>query len=144
MSSPIEASLLLADAAQVDPSGKVHLLGAGWSVTTSPTAPQAVVAFIRVPWDRTNTPLEVSMELVDDDGHPVLLPSAPDGEPAPVMDFRTQLEVGRPAGVAPGTPIGSSFAVSLQPMPLQPGKYSWRRAVAECLFSTSFTVVPLH
>lgn len=143
MSSPIEAHLLLADAAQVDPSGKVHLLGAGWSVTTSPTAPQAVVAFIRVPWDRTNVPLDVSMELVDDDGRPVLLPGPPEGELAPIMDFRTQLEVGRPAGVAPGTPIGSSFAVNLQPMPLPPGRYSWRLEVAEGRFSASFSVVDI-
>ena len=54
MASKVEAKLILCDAAQADPNtGKVHMLGAGWSLTRSPTT-HAVVVLMKVPWDRTN------------------------------------------------------------------------------------------
>lgn len=80
MASPIEAQLILVDAAQVDGSGgKVHILGAGWSITGCPTAPQAVVGIVKVPWDRTNTPLALKLQLQSEDGQPVVLPG-PSGD----------------------------------------------------------------
>ena len=48
----IEAQLLLCDAAVADQAGKLHMLGAGWSVTSSPTSPQAVAVLLKIPWDR--------------------------------------------------------------------------------------------
>ena len=43
----MKATLLLCDAAQVDPAGKVHILGAGWTVVGGgngvPLPAQAVV-----------------------------------------------------------------------------------------------------
>ncbi len=140
ISTGIGAFLLLADAAQVDPTGKVHLLGGGWSVTTSPTAPQAVVAFISVPWNRTNERLAVRLELVDSDGHPVVL-ARPDCEPVPLMEISSELEVGRPPGVLPGSPIPTSFTVNVQPLPLPSGRYSWELRIAEAFFSAPFTVL---
>lgn len=137
MASPIEAHIILCDAAQSDPSGKLHMLGAGWSITSSPTAPQAVAVLIKVPWDRANQPMPLSLQLLDGDGHPVLLPS-PLGQ-TPVL-VESSLEVGRPPGVPPGSPIDASFALNVQPMPLGPGRYQWRLTLAESDFEASFLV----
>ncbi len=139
MASPIEAVLLLADAAQVDAVGKVHMLGAGWGTTSSPTAPQAVVGMIEVPWDRTNTPLSMRVHLVDADGQDVLLPG-PSGEVDQRVDFQSTLEVGRPPGVPSGTSIPANFVVNVPPMPLAPGRYSWRLQVGNDHFLRSFQV----
>lgn len=139
MASPIEAMLLLADAAQVDGhGGKVHLLGAGWSVTGSPTAPQAVVGLLKIPWDRTNTPLAMRLQLVDADGQEVALVDA-EGE-GHTLDFASTLEVGRPPGLPPGTPIDSSFVVNVPSLPLPGGRFGWRLQVGDEVFLTSFSV----
>ena len=50
MASPFHATLILCDAAIVDAGGKVSMLGAGWDMTGSPTALQAVSVLIKVPW----------------------------------------------------------------------------------------------
>jgi hypothetical protein len=52
MASPVLAKLILCDYAVADPAGKVHMLGAGWSLTSSPTPPHAVVVLMKIPWDR--------------------------------------------------------------------------------------------
>ena len=77
------------------------MLGAGWSVTGVPAAPHAIALLAKVPWDRTNQKLTLSLELVDADGRPVML-NDPNGNPVPVGQ-QAELEVGRPAGIAPGS-----------------------------------------
>jgi hypothetical protein len=138
MASPVDAQLILADAAQAT-GGKVSMLGAGWSVTGTPTAPQAVVGLIKVPWDRANEQLPLNLQLVDADGQPVVLPG-PDGADTQHIEFNAVIEVGRPPGLAPGTPIDSSFTVNVQPLPLLPGRYTWRLEIAGDVISTSFSV----
>lgn len=137
MASPIDASIILCDAAQSDSVGKLHMLGAGWSTTTSPTAPQAVAVLIKVPWDRANQPLTLKLQLLDADGHPALLPS-PVGQ-TPIL-VESTLEVGRPPGIPAGSPIGASFALNVQPMPLPPGRYEWHLDIADEPFSAFFLV----
>jgi hypothetical protein len=134
--APMEIQLILADAAQAV-NGKVSMLGAGWSVTGTPTAPSAVVALIKVPWDRANEHLQLHLELVDEDGQPVLIPG-PSGA-APV-EFRGDLEAGRPAGLKPGTPIDASFVVSIPPLPLGSGRYVWSLELGGETVTTSFQV----
>jgi hypothetical protein len=141
MSSPVDIQLILADAAQSAPGGKVSMLGAGWSVTGTPTAPQAVVGLVKVPWDRANQQLPLHLQLVDADGHPVRLP-APDGAEDQLIEFTATLEVGRPAGLTIGTPIDASFSVNVPPLPLAPGRYTWRLDVAGDIRSTTFSVTP--
>lgn len=133
MASPIEATLILADAAVGDPAGKLHMLGAGWSVTGSPTAPAAVAVFFRIPWDRSNQKIQTKLELVDADGRPVVI----DGQGIRVEQT---MEVGRPPGLEPGTPLDASFQLSVGPMPLNPGRYQWRLTAAEGEWSIAFTV----
>lgn len=139
MASPIEGALILADSAQAA-SGKVHMLGAGWSITGSPTAPSAVVGLIKIPWDRTNQKIQIHVQLVNEDGHPVVLGGMPGLADQPV-EFKAEMEAGRPPGVKPGTPIDASFAFNVGPMPLPPGRYTWVMRIGDDEISSSFSVV---
>ena len=73
----MKATLLLCDAAQVDPAGKVHILGAGWTVVGGgvgvPLPGQAVVALIHVPWHQPVAPPFLRLRLEEAAGNPVLL-----------------------------------------------------------------------
>lgn len=138
MASPVEAHLVLCDAAVADSStGKVHMLGAGWSLTTSPTPPQAVVVLMRIPWDRSNTPLPVGIQLFDGDGRPVEI-RTPDGA-FPITGQGT-VEAGRPAGVPAGVMLDASFVLNVGPLPLVAGRYEWRLRFAELEEAAPFTV----
>jgi hypothetical protein len=138
MPSPIEAQIILCDAAQADPTGKIHMLGAGWSVTTTPTSPQAVAVMLKVPWDRTNEQIHVILRLLDGDGHPVLLPT-PQGDQA--VRVESDVEVGRPAGAAHGSHMPAAFAVTIAPMPLAPGRYVWQIQAGDTVRDEVFQVV---
>jgi hypothetical protein len=133
MASPVEATLILCDAAASDPSGKLHMLGAGWSVTSSPTAPAAVAILMKIPWDRANEKLPLRLQLEDADGQPVVL----NGE---AIQMVSEIEVGRPSGLDPGSPIDASFQLGLQSMPLVPGRYLWRLQVSDDEFTEGFQV----
>jgi hypothetical protein len=137
MASPVEAHLVLCDAAVSDPSsGKVHMLGAGWSLTSSPTPPQAVVVLMKIPWDRSNTPLDVQVQLYDGDGKPVEI-STQDGLVA--ITGQGTVEAGRPAGVPAGVMLDASFVLNVGPLPLPPGRYEWRLTFAELEQCAPFT-----
>lgn len=137
MASPVEAQFILCDAAQADPSGKMHMLGAGWSITHTPTPPHALAIMLKIPWDRANQPIQVSAVLEDGDGKPVTL-----GQPPLPVRNDAQVEVGRPPGVAAGSMLPASFAVTVPPLALRPGRYEWRVTVAEQEFVASFQVLP--
>jgi hypothetical protein len=136
VAAPLEAQLILCDAAQADPAGKVHMLGAGWSVTSSPTS-HAVAILIKVPWDRANERISLKLELVDADGQPIRL-GAVDGEVG--LHAQGVIEVGRPPGIEAGSPLDAAFAFNVPPLPLPPGRYSWRLTLAEHQQSVSFSV----
>jgi hypothetical protein len=137
MASPIDVTLILCDAAQVDPTGKVHMLGAGWSMTSSPTAPSAVVVLLGIPWDRTNQKIHVRLELTDADGTAVRVPS-PLGET--IVEIEADVEVGRPPGSPEGIEFAAALAPSIPPLPLPPGRYTWHLRVGDDSRSRSFTV----
>lgn len=137
MASPVHAILLLCDAAVADPVGKVHMLGAGWSRTSSPTAPSAVVALIRIPWDRANRRLALRLALHDSDGQLVTLPTEQGPQP---LQEQGEIEVGRPPGMAAGSPLDYPFVMSVPPLPLVPGRYEWRLDLAEQTFHMDFQV----
>lgn len=137
----MKVTLLLADAAQtVD--GKLYILGGGWSVTGPQPGPSALAMKLEVPWSQTNRRHRWLMRLEDADGRPVLLPG-PEGDRPVVVDG--DFEVGRPPGLAEGTPIDLPIAVNLGPLPLQPGRYTWRLFIDDETgdgWSLSFTVRP--
>jgi hypothetical protein len=138
MASPMEAQLILADSAVADPSGKIHMLGAGWSTTTSPTPPHAVAVLAKVPWDRANQKMVMKLRLLDADGHPVELDTQ-QGKAG--IGTTGEIEVGRPPGVPPGITLDAGFAVNVQPLPLPPGRYHWQLEIAEMTLNAFFTVL---
>src|SRR5215213_3704668 len=101
--------MMLADAAQAV-EGKLYILGGGWSVTGPEPAASAIAAYIQVPWDRTNVEHRFAFELMDSDGHPVAAETS-EGDEEPVT-IEGAIEVGRPVGVTPGTPIDVPLAIN--------------------------------
>jgi hypothetical protein len=117
---PVKVTMLLCDAAEAV-GGKLYILGGGWSMTNPITAHSAIAIYIQVPWDQTNFGHRFRLELLDADGQPVL-----GGEEKPVM-VEGNFEVGRPAGLKPGTPIDVPLALNVGPMRLPPdSRFEWR------------------
>lgn len=134
----VEAQIILCDAAVADPGGKVHMLGAGWSRMPSPTTPHAVVLLMKVPWDRANEQLPLTLELRDSDGRPVELQAAAG---TARLGLQTAIEVGRPPGVVPGSSLDASMAFNVPALPLPAGRYEWHLEFAEQPFGIVFTVL---
>ena len=119
----MKVTMMLADFAQVV-GGKLYIMGGGWSIIGPGPSPSAIVIKIEVPWNQTNTKHSLKLDLLDSDCHPVLVPTPAGDSP---MEIRADFEVGRPAGLIPGTPIDVPFAFNIAPIPLQPGKrYVWK------------------
>jgi hypothetical protein len=138
----MKVTMLLADSAQ-EINGKLYILGGGWSTTTG-GSPSAIAIKIDVPWDRSNHPFAVVLELLTADGEPVLV-TQPDGEEVPLR-LEGRLEVGRPPGLKPGTPIDAAMAINMGPLPLEPDqRYEWRLSIDgdhDPDWSLPFTVRP--
>lgn len=140
----MEVVLLLANSAEPTPVGTVSALGLGWSVTSTPTGPSAVVVFIKVPWDLTNRKHRMHLQLVDSDGKDVYFGKTPEGEDAPV-EVRAEFEVGRPPGLLHGTEIDQAFPINIAPgLELTAGQiYQWRVRIDDVdMASRSFYVRP--
>ncbi len=143
----MRASIVLCDfAEQEQPGGKVHMLGAGWSLTGPAPSPQAVVAFIKVAWTDTNEKHKFVLRLTDSDGQLVTTPGPSGPQP---LEFPGMLEVGRPPGIPSGSEIDVNFVVGLQPLQLVPGqRYTWRLEIGEgesqVQVSESFMVRQAH
>jgi hypothetical protein len=119
--------MLLADAAQ-EVGGKLYILGGGWSITGPTPTPMAIALKLEVPWDRTNEHHTLLLELVDEDGTPVLV-ADDQGEQVP-LQVSGEFEAGRPPGIKPGTPIDSALAVNFGPLQLEGGRrYQWRLSI---------------
>jgi hypothetical protein len=115
---------MLADSAQAV-EGKLYILGGGWSVTGPQPVPMAIALKVDVPWDQSNTRHRWRLELVDADGQPVLLGGTEDEE-GKLVEIEQEFEIGRPAGVKPGTALDFVVAINIQPLPLEPGRqYAW-------------------
>jgi hypothetical protein len=120
------ATMLLADAAQAI-DNKLYVLGGGWSVTGPDATPSALAIALKVPWDEANGPHALRLELLDSDGAPICV--GPGEEQRPLV-IESQFEVGRPAGLRPGTPIDLALAINVGPVPLDPGgRYEWRLSI---------------
>ena len=119
----MRAWMVLADAVQAA-EGKLYILGGGWNVYAH--SPFGIALIIEVPWTAANRGHRWQLHLETEDGDPVSFPEAGSIEPIVVGgDF----EVGRPAGVPPGSPLNMPVAVTSGPMPLQPGRYTWRLVI---------------
>lgn len=117
----IEASLILCDFAEQDPTGKVHMLGAGWSIIGPEPQPHSVVFFIKAP--AREDPIQITLRLLDADNQVVMMPGSAGMQR---FEFPGQIEV----RVIPGAPAEAdgqgAFALNVGPLPLQPGsRHSW-------------------
>ena len=134
----MRASLVLADFAETDPGGKVHILGAGWSVTGPQMGPQAVVGFIQVPPEKAGEAVSFTLRLVDSDGELVEVqgPAGPQG-----MELGGQVEVREPEGWDRSADLTVAFAVNVV-LPLPAGQsYTWALEIdGKDLTSTTFHV----
>jgi hypothetical protein len=135
----VDATLLLADYARVA-EGKLDVVGGGWTITTAP-ANFGVGILFQIPWDRTNTQIAFTLELVDVDGQ-VVTQDTDDG-PVPVAQLRGAVSVGRPVELRPGTPQTVPFAANFAAMPLPAGtRFAWRLSIdddADATWSAPFS-----
>ena len=119
----MKVTVLLANAAEaVD--GRLFILGGG--LTFLPLGlPMALAIKIDVPWDETNQPHQLRISMLDTDGNAFAFPNG-----GPSIEIQTQFEVGRPAGIPPGSAVPATLAFNFGPMPLTPAKrYVWHLTV---------------
>ena len=131
----MKVTMLLADFAQVA-DGKLTVVGGGWSLTGPEPTPFGIAILVHVPWDQANRRHTLRLELVDADGQAVTMPvpgseDEGDGDADPIVFLNDiEFEVGRPAGIKPGTPLELPLAVNSGPLPLDPGsRYEWRLSI---------------
>jgi hypothetical protein len=121
----VRATVLLADAAQADlATGKVHILGAGWSVTNSPLPPHAIISLIGVSAADADSEHQMKLVLVDSDDKPVRSSTATveDQRPHLVGMFRAD----RPADLV-GPEMTLPIVVQVPGgIDLPGGTYTWR------------------
>src|SRR4051794_33041064 len=105
----MDVTMLVCDAAQ-ESGGKLFILGGGWSVIRAPNVPVPMSLAIKmsVPWDRTNQPHKIRAALITEDGDPVLA----DPASGAAVQMQGDIEVGRPPGIKPGTPLDTPFVLN--------------------------------
>lgn len=114
------ATTLLCDHAQVA-DGKLFISGGGWSLCGPGAFVHGLAFKLGVPWDHANRKHALRASLHDEDGSKVTI-----GEPPTGIGFESQFEVGRPAGLPPGSYLDVPLAVNLGPLELPAGKgYVW-------------------
>lgn len=120
----LRVTMLLADSAQVA-DRKLFVLGGGVSAIGPRPQPMGVAIRIEVPWDRANTPHQWRLDLLDEDGHPVLINEQP-------LVVHGRFEAGRPAGLKAGTPLSVPLAITFPTLPVTPGNsYTWQLSIDE-------------
>jgi hypothetical protein len=118
----VDATLLLCDAAQVA-EGKLYILGGGWSITGPDPLPSAVAMKVQVEWSEADVEHHWELYLVDEDGHPVTVPTS--NGPVP-LEVRGDFRLVRPDNLPEGVPLDLPLAVNFGPLPLEPGRrYTW-------------------
>src|SRR5215210_6399036 len=115
----MEVTMLLCDAAE-EVGGKLYILGGGWSYVLTPGLPinGALAVRVSVPWNEANYRHRVRATLMTEDGEPVDLGEGP-------IVAEGDFEVGRPAGISPGTALDAAFVLKFNGLPLQVGGYVW-------------------
>jgi len=148
------ASVILADTAQIDPLGKVGILGAGWHVTSGQPAPggglqiaaQTVVVIVEVPATRTAEHFPIVVEMVDQDGRLVtaVQPNGPDLPLRFEQMVRAEPTMFAPRAFHSMTRLVLNFAVGMI-LPTD-GIYRWRATIdgsSNEAWSAGFAVIPL-
>lgn len=119
----MEADLLLCDHAEAI-NGKLYIMGAAWNLLQAPgqAITIALAIVVKVAWDEADAPHELVAELLDADGERIIV----NGEAvAPSGRF----ELGRPAGLKPGSTLNMPLAFNLTGLVLGTGQYEWRLTI---------------
>jgi hypothetical protein len=117
----METILLLCDYAEAI-SGKLYVMGGGW--TTCPPGPRqmAIAVRVMVPWNEANTKHTLTLFLQDEHGKTLEL-----GDPPTKVMQDGSFEVGRPPGVPTGSEIDFTVVFGFIGLPLEPNKsYRWQ------------------
>ncbi|MEV1246419.1 DUF6941 family protein [Nonomuraea sp. NPDC050022] len=121
----MQGFLVLGDAASTDEAtGKINLLGAGWSVTGPMVSMSAVAGFLRVPREDLGAKISFALHLLDEEGQPVRPFADSDG----TLSFTGEItpDAERLEPVATRVPFNLSFAIPIPPLPLAAGRvYEW-------------------
>jgi hypothetical protein len=121
----IKARMLLADHAQVA-EGKLYISGGAWTnLNAAGSASIGIAILLIVPWDQTNQKINCELTLFTEDGQAVAV-TGPLG-PQPVA-VGWEFEVGRPAGVKPGTAINVPLGLNTS-LVLASGSYYFELSV---------------
>ncbi|MGY6656674.1 DUF6941 family protein [Amycolatopsis sp. TRM77291] len=122
----MKVNVLLGDAAQVDAGGKVHVLGLGWTRTTAPTGPMAVVVLLELgDAQEVNRSHSATIVLVDEQGERVDLSQFG----VPPVGFKVAIDR-KPDGAAADGPIVAPIVIQTGPLPLDGDrKYRWSVSV---------------
>ncbi|MDH3308361.1 MAG: hypothetical protein OEO77_12690 [Acidimicrobiia bacterium] len=102
---------LLADALHAS-GGKLYVLGGGWDTLWVRSFPArhhslAIGVRVRVPWTDADRPMQLTIDLVDEDGHPVF------------NTLHHEFRVSRPRGLPDGSDIGVVRAFTFNNVPFQ-------------------------
>ena len=120
--SGLSVDMLLCEAAQLA-AGKLYILGGGVAFVGPAPRPLAIAMQITVPWNQANVQYKWRIDLLDEDGHPVVAKSKP-------VAVQGTFEAHRPPGLRPGSPLGVSLVINLSPLPLPGGKsYTFALAI---------------
>lgn len=112
-------SVYLADYAQGAPGQKAHVIGLGWTKTTTPLPPHAVILLLDLDVEELAQEHTTKVELLNEDGQP-----ARDEEGKAIRidaTFQSNASEGSQPDVV--VPIAINIAGG---MPLEPGMYGWR------------------
>jgi hypothetical protein len=118
----IRAHIVLADFAEADASGKVHLLGGGWTVTKAGAGAHAVIVFLKVPAVHCGIPISVTLRLLSESGEVVEQPGL--GGPQR-LEITGQVEMQEPLDWDQAVDLDAVFPVNFGALALQAGSYRW-------------------
>lgn len=128
----MKVDLLLADSGEVDPNGKLHALGIGWTSTVSPTPPMVVILILQIMPTETDIlghPLTINVSIRTQDGEQ-FLDTDPDGGSHPIQ-IQGDAMINPSAELQAGLPISTSLVLPIGPgIPLLERRlYSWDVAI---------------
>jgi hypothetical protein len=129
--------MILCDYAE-ELGGKLYMMGGGWSRNFTPNRPtnMALAIKLTIPWNEANRPSDITVRLVDDNHEPFR------GQDGNEVAITGKVEVGRPAGLRPGSNLDAAFALRFDGLQLPPGTYVWELLInRNVLESTVFDVI---
>lgn len=115
----MDVTLLLCDSAEAV-NGKLYVMGGGWNMLFAAGSPVRVglAILIAVPWDETNTPRQLRIDLVTSDGEQVEVNGRE-------VSATAEFDIGRPPGVKPGSTLNAPLAINFDGLLLDTGGYEF-------------------